>query len=313
MTTPDKLRLAIIGCGKAGSQHFAAASATGRFEIVSCYDSVSDRSLPDVTRAKELEAALRGSDPDAVAVCTPPGTHLQIALDSLAAGCSVMLEKPPLMSLAEYRRLHDVTKRTNRPVHVMLQHRLAHPPPVDEGGLKLGTLLVSRPRPDRWFTQGWHADPTLAYGGILSHLAIHYLDLAVERMGDPVAFYPSPGSDSRGGIDRLVAGTLSFANGSQLALAVTGFDVARTETLIIASAKGIFGIRDGLTIDAAPDSLRLSPARLREMAYEDFADAVARQPARHGNGGFRLDLEGMDKLRKALDVIHVHLKGEVGI
>ena len=40
--------------------------------------------------------------PDVAVICTPPHTHLAIALDALRAGCDMLLEKPPVLSLAEH-------------------------------------------------------------------------------------------------------------------------------------------------------------------------------------------------------------------
>lgn len=51
---------------------------------------------------RELLARVR---PAAVVVCTPPHTHLPIALDVVAGGSDVLLEKPPVTSLAEHDTL----------------------------------------------------------------------------------------------------------------------------------------------------------------------------------------------------------------
>src|SRR4051812_17955379 len=43
--------------------------------------------------------------PDIVIVVTPPHTHLPIAVDALRSGAHVLLEKPPVLSLAEHDAL----------------------------------------------------------------------------------------------------------------------------------------------------------------------------------------------------------------
>ncbi|MDR0417654.1 MAG: Gfo/Idh/MocA family oxidoreductase, partial [Propionibacteriaceae bacterium] len=56
-----------------------------------------------------LAAALAGPDrPAVVTLSTPLHTHVALAAEALAAGCDVMLEKPPAPSLAAY---HDLTAK----------------------------------------------------------------------------------------------------------------------------------------------------------------------------------------------------------
>jgi predicted dehydrogenase len=51
---------------------------------------------------------LQAVSADVVVVCTPPHTHLQIATEALEYGADVLLEKPPVLSLAE----HDTLEKT---------------------------------------------------------------------------------------------------------------------------------------------------------------------------------------------------------
>ncbi|GIF66782.1 oxidoreductase [Asanoa ishikariensis] len=67
---------------------------------------------------RDLLAATR---PDVVVICTPPGTHLPIALDALAAGCDLLLEKPPLLSLADHDLLSAALAESGRSCQVGFQ------------------------------------------------------------------------------------------------------------------------------------------------------------------------------------------------
>ena len=60
---------------------------------------------PDVPLFADHRALLREARPDVVVICTPPQTHLAIARDAFAAGCAVLLEKPPVLTLADHRAL----------------------------------------------------------------------------------------------------------------------------------------------------------------------------------------------------------------
>jgi predicted dehydrogenase len=59
--------------------------------------------------------------PEVVIVSTPPATHLPIAADALRAGADVLLEKPPVLDLAEHDTLSQVESMTGRVVQVGFQ------------------------------------------------------------------------------------------------------------------------------------------------------------------------------------------------
>jgi predicted dehydrogenase len=56
-----------------------------------------------------------------VVICTPPHTHLPIALAALAAGCDLLLEKPPVVTLAEHERLRAAVRDAGRACQVGFQ------------------------------------------------------------------------------------------------------------------------------------------------------------------------------------------------
>jgi predicted dehydrogenase len=92
------------GHGRHHRRHLAELTAAGTVRLVGLADlqPVEDAEAPVFTDHRELLAATK---PDVVVICTPPHTHLPIALDALAAGCDLLLEKPPVCTLDEHRRL----------------------------------------------------------------------------------------------------------------------------------------------------------------------------------------------------------------
>ncbi|MFC7278312.1 Gfo/Idh/MocA family protein [Paractinoplanes rhizophilus] len=59
--------------------------------------------------------------PDVVVICTPPHTHLPIALDAIAAGCDLLLEKPPVPSPAAHHTLAAALADARRACQVGFQ------------------------------------------------------------------------------------------------------------------------------------------------------------------------------------------------
>jgi len=51
--------------------------------------------------------------PHIAVVATPPHTHLAVALAAVEAGCHVLVEKPPVLSLTEFDRLASASRKTS--------------------------------------------------------------------------------------------------------------------------------------------------------------------------------------------------------
>jgi predicted dehydrogenase len=107
---------AVVGVGAVAKQHLACLAATDRARVVAVCDlspavaeSAADRFGVPAHYADHREM-LAAVAPDVVHVTTPPAAHFAVAMDALAAGAHVIVEKPivadpeqlePLLSEAE--------------------------------------------------------------------------------------------------------------------------------------------------------------------------------------------------------------------
>jgi predicted dehydrogenase len=82
---------------------------------------VEDAPLDGVAVFARHEELLARVAPDAVVVCTPPHTHLPIALDVLRSGVDVLVEKPPVAGLSEHATLDAAATASGRAVQVNFQ------------------------------------------------------------------------------------------------------------------------------------------------------------------------------------------------
>ncbi|MER7167127.1 Gfo/Idh/MocA family oxidoreductase [Micromonospora sp. NPDC000207] len=124
------VRVALVGANGHGRWHrrvVAGLQAEGRVRLVGLVDlhpieDEPDAAVPDdaltTTDHREMLDRVR---PEVVVVCTPPHTHLPIALDVLATGADLLLEKPPVLSLAEHRVLAEAVQRSGRACQVGFQ------------------------------------------------------------------------------------------------------------------------------------------------------------------------------------------------
>ncbi|MDG4768323.1 Gfo/Idh/MocA family oxidoreductase [Solwaraspora sp. WMMD406] len=128
--TTEPPRVALIGASGHGLWHrrrLAPLHDDGTLRLVGLVDvrpvePALDAPIPAGAEVyTDHRQMLRQARPDVVVICTPPYTHLPIALDALAAGADLLLEKPPVLSLADHRRLATALARHGRVCQVGFQ------------------------------------------------------------------------------------------------------------------------------------------------------------------------------------------------
>ena len=128
------MKYAIIGCGAISKQHIAAALNTG-LDVVALCDIVDTGipalldMLPEPQRAavkiyKDYKEMLPELRPDLVAIATGSGVKTRIALDCIAAGANLIIEKPIALSLADADAIIDAAKAKGVKVCICHQNRL---------------------------------------------------------------------------------------------------------------------------------------------------------------------------------------------
>jgi D-galactose 1-dehydrogenase len=92
--------VALVGVGKiARDQHIPAIAADPDFELVAAVSR--NTTIEGVPGFPDLGIFLAEGPPAAVALCVPPEVRTAMALEALAAGRDVLLEKPPAATLGE--------------------------------------------------------------------------------------------------------------------------------------------------------------------------------------------------------------------
>jgi len=128
------LRVGIVGCGYWGAKlarNFAAlpeARLAGLADIDEGRRAHMRRHNPGARVVEDYRALL---DPgvDALVIATPPSTHAPLALEALAAGKHVLVEKPLATSLADVDALIAAAERAGRTL--MVGHTFEYNPAVE--------------------------------------------------------------------------------------------------------------------------------------------------------------------------------------
>ena len=128
----ERIRVGVIGTGAiALLRHlpaFKSCQDAGRAELVAVADPIAESARRaaerfGVPRALTDYRDLLALPVDAVSVCTPNAYHEEIALVALDAGKHVLCEKPPAMSYAGARAMHQRAGRAGRATAVNFRYR----------------------------------------------------------------------------------------------------------------------------------------------------------------------------------------------
>lgn len=287
------LRLIIVGAGTIGREHArVAAEFTGDLDLVAVVDPEDARAiaLADPVGAgafADLRSALAATRADLVAVCTPSGTHGDLATLALRAGRHVIVEKPAEITPQRIDALIAARDDAGRVVAVISQHRFdpataAVADAVARG--RLGRLTSGFASVDWYRTQayydsgGWRGTWALDGGGALMNQGIHTVDLLVAMFGPPAEVSGFTATLAHRGLDveDVATATVRFASGALAVLhATTAAYPGLTARLAVYGDRGSAVIEaDGLThLWAAAESGLADP---EPSAAVDLATATRR-------------------------------------
>lgn len=191
------LRVAVVGCGVIAPRHIEAYADTDRTELVGLVDVDPDRArafadcygCPNVyTSIMDL---LIEQKPDVVSITTPPGTHADLTIAVLETGGSVLLEKPPCVTLADMDRVAEAEASSAGRVYVVFQHRhgsaaLRAKQLLAAGALGAPQVSVCETlwyRPLSYFDPEWRGTWAGEGGGPTLGHGIHQFDLLLDLLG----------------------------------------------------------------------------------------------------------------------------------
>lgn len=194
----DRVRTALVGCGKVGGIHAEVLASLPESEFVAACDADPDRAGAfaakyGVRPFLDLGAMLTDSGAEALIVATPHPLHAEATIRAAEVGVHALIEKPMAASLADCDAMLAAARKAGVTLGVVSQRRFCEPAlrmkaAIDAG--KIGTPALgvvsmfnwrdeayyrSDPWRGRWATEG---------GGVLVNQSPHLLDLLRWFMGD---------------------------------------------------------------------------------------------------------------------------------
>lgn len=245
--TRRPLGIGIIGLGFMGRTHLAAFAAANEIglsnTLVSVADADPERRAGRVAEGGNFDTGAKSdllfdpklvrahADPrgviddpavELVSICTPTGTHVELALAALAAGKHVLVEKPLAISSADVQRLAEAANRSERLCMPAMCMRFwpgwdwlrEHIRRGTFGAVKSAVFSRLGTRPG--WNPAFYADPSRS-GGALFDLHIHDADFVRWCFGEPSSV------SSSGSLDHVTT-LYRFANGPAHVVAEGGWD-----------------------------------------------------------------------------------------
>jgi predicted dehydrogenase len=302
------LGVAVVGCGAIATlQHLPTLVRLPATRVV----AVVDR---DVSRAREVgrrfgvpvaaaslaEARSAGAVIDAVLVATPNHLHAPVALEALAQGYDVLVEKPMALDGAQARAMVEAARAVDRLLAVGLEFRFA------PGNVALRDLVASgwlgrlervelvQGVIPRWpYASDYVLRRETAGGGVLFDYGAHLLDLLFFWLGEPTAVRYR--DDARGGLESNCEIDFQHSDG-----VTSRLETSRTRNL--ANRVRFVGERGEIDADVwtTDPAIRLRPRGGRPLVarapdgrdfaatfdtmWSDFADACRSRRAPQASG-----------------------------
>jgi len=319
---PDKLTLALVGCGAISEWHRMAIRAVPELEITAAVDVDRGRAAAAAAESgaqvfTSLDEALAHGGFDAVDLMLPHDLHEAAAVQCFAAGKHVLLEKPMATAVDACDRILAAARRAS--TVFMLAENAQYWPEIllareQIAAGAIGEIVTAQvhlffPPLEAFYggERAWRMNRQQTGGGICIDTGSHYirpLRLWLGEIDEVVAAMEQPYETMEG--ESLARALFRFRSGrvASFNLLITGAPTARQDVFRITGTKGeiVIGLVDvtlynaehfqGVRVGAdVPQGYFLS----YEGQFRDFAAAVLRgaplaAPAEYAVGELRTAL-----------------------
>ena len=195
------MKYALIGCGRISPNHIEAAKNNNLDFVAMCdilpeamKEKAAKFSLGHAKQYVDYREMLEKERPELVAIATESGKHAAIALDCIAAGCNLIIEKPIALSIADADAIIKAGREAG--VVVCANHQNRFNKSIQKirdalergrfGKMFYGTAHIRWCRDWEYYSKAdwrgtWEQD-----GGALMNQCIHNIDLLRWMMGNEI-------------------------------------------------------------------------------------------------------------------------------
>ncbi|UTW67308.1 Gfo/Idh/MocA family oxidoreductase [bacterium SCSIO 12643] len=192
-----KKNFAIIGCGHIANRHVKHIQAHHLGNVVGVFDIDSEKmklfcEKYNITGYGDFESLINDDRVDVVNICTPNGTHAELAIKSINAGKHTVVEKPMSISVSTAREMQEAARNSGVKLFIVKQNR--YNPPVKtvkelmlEGKLNQPFMVSVNcfwNRNESYYNQSYWRGTKELDGGTLYTQFSHFVDILYYLFGE---------------------------------------------------------------------------------------------------------------------------------
>ena len=191
----NKIKFAIIGCGRIAQRHAEHISNFGELKAICDIEFEKAKELGKEYNAKPYknidDLLSNGSDVDVVSICSPNGLHAEHSIKALNAGFHVLCEKPMAINVHDCGLMIQAAEKNNRRLFAIKQNRF-NPPvaavkkAIDDGKFgKIYSIQLSCfwNRNEDYYANSWKGSKDIDGGTLFTQFS-HFIDLVYWMIGD---------------------------------------------------------------------------------------------------------------------------------
>lgn len=267
----NKVKFAVVGCGRIGNRHAEHINKLGQLSAVCDTDKAKADAVAKEYGAKAyytIDSLLtEHKDMDVVAICTPNGLHAEHTIKSLKAGFHVLCEKPMALSVHDCGEMIKAAETANKRLFIVKQNRF-NPPvaavkrAIDEG--HFGKILSIQltcfwNRNEEYYKNSWKGTKELD-GGTLYTQFSHFVDLLYWMIGDIRKVHAFTGNLAHQGI-------IEFEDTGVIACEFYNGAIGTINYTVNSYKKNMEG---SLTIFGDKGTVKIGGQYLNELEYQNF-------------------------------------------
>ena len=190
MEANKKLGFAIYGCGMISPVHANSVLELEDAELIGVVDICCERAADFADKYKvrtfsDYSELLQSDEVDVVCICTPSGTHADLAIEALRAKKNVILEKPMAITVEDCDKIIAACEESGNRLMVISQMRekpdiIRAKEIIDSG--KLGKIVLCNLqmkyyRSPEYYKGSWRGTKEMDGGGALMNQGVHGIDV----------------------------------------------------------------------------------------------------------------------------------------
>ncbi len=296
----EKLRFALVGCGRIGQRHAEHISRTG--VLVAVCDVEEEKAVAiagqyNATLYISIEELLQNEKVDVVSICTPNGLHASHSIMALRAGNHVLCEKPMAINVHDCGEMIKEAERANKRLFAIKQNRFN--PPVaavkqafDKGVFgKVYSFHVSCfwNRGADYYNNSWKGTADMDGGTLFTQFS-HFIDLVYWMLGDVKKTYAITANFAHKGL-------IDFEDTGVVMLELSSGAIGSINYTVNSHGKNMEG---SITLFGEKGTVKIGGEYLNELEYQhiegfEFANLPAGNKA-NDYGSYSGSMSNHDKV-----------------